>query len=382
MLMDTIGTGIRFVKDANLDLVSISRYLKLPVSNGLVETPNRGMFIYNSNDNILYYADGTTWIPINSSVNPPTLIDNQTFILHFADHSIRLGFDMEGSPNTTTTLQTSQSTNKTIITPDINGTIIVSQTGAPITNTGSGMVFINSPTNAALHQSSSGIQYSTAAPLSGSAPGATVSAQLRVNQYGTNANVPGVSTFKSRGTTIGSLAPVIVGDIIFGATAVGVTSNNSIPIGGLIQIVASSVPPASGWIGTDYVLSLVSKNGPANGRRKVFRVDSEGVLHLYEGGVVQGSPQPGVAGVVSLGVAGTFTVNNVNVSATSRITLTMQDGGSVPTGAVYVASRVPGVSFTIGSTTGAGNSGVNVYYQIYEISDPITFFDGPADFEY
>lgn len=40
-------------------------------------------------------------------------------------------------------------------------------------------------------------------------------------------------------------------------------------------------------------------------------------------------------------------------------------GGVVPTTSVYVASRIPGTSFTI-SSIGGGNSGVIVYYQIYE----------------
>ena len=208
----------------------------------------------------------------------------------------------------------------------------------------------------ALNGSNSGIQYSNLTANR---------AQFRGNQYGANTGVPGITSFKSRGTTIGVNAPVIVGDIIFGATAIGVTGNLNIPLSGLIRIEVVAAPAGQGYIGTDYTLQLVSKNGPGNGIRKVFRVDSESVIHLYEQTTVGGQPQNGCAGVATLDGTGTFIVLNANVTATSRFNLTIQDTGAVPTTSVYVSARVVGTSFTI-SSIGGGNSGVNVYWQIFE----------------
>jgi hypothetical protein len=217
-----------------------------------------------------------------------------------------------------------------------------------------GRVFFGATT--ALHGSNAGVQYSNLTANR---------AQFRGNQYGANAGVPGITAFKSRGATIGSLSPVIVGDIIFGATAIGVTDNLNFPLSGLIRIEVAAVPISAGYIGTDYTLQLVSKNGPSNGARKVFRIDSEGVLHLYEQTTVLGQPQNGMAGVATLDGTGTFVVPNVNVTATSRFNLTIQDTGAVPTAPVYASARSVGVSFTI-SSIGGGNVGVNVYWQLFE----------------
>lgn len=201
--------------------------------------------------------------------------------------------------------------------------------------------------------------------------------QFRSSQYGANTGNPGISTFKSRGATPGTLVPVAVGDVIFGITAVGVTGNSSppgIPLSGLIQIVASSVPTTpvvtGGWIGTDYTLQLVSKNGPSNGRRKVFRINSEGVPQLFEQTTVMSQVQDGTAGLSTFPTlpATTIVVSNQNFSATSRFTLTIQDG-AVPLAGVYVSSRVVGTSFTISSIGGVTQPGVVVYWQIWE---PVT----------
>jgi hypothetical protein len=194
--------------------------------------------------------------------------------------------------------------------------------------------------------------------------------QYRSSQYGNNTGNPGLSTLKSRGASVGQLVPVAVGDVIAGITAVGVTNATTpgIPIGGLIQIICSSLPasppPVGGWIGTDYTLSLVSKNGPSNGRRRVFRINSEGTPQLYESNTVMSQLQDGTAGLATL-LGGTVVVANQNVSLVSRFNLTIQDSGIVPTSAIYVSARSVGVSFTISSM--AGNpDGTLVYYQLWE----------------
>lgn len=215
--------------------------------------------------------------------------------------------------------------------------------------------------NTPLHGSNTGIQYSATRANR---------AQIRLNAYGNHGGDEGVgmTSFKSRGATIGSLASVLVGDSIYRITAIGVTGNNSgIPLSGTIDCLVTTVAPT--YLGTDWVFANVSKNGPQNGKRNVFRVDSESVIHLLEKTtfIFNGSPvtQDGCAGVAILDGGGNFLVLNANVTATSRITLTIQDGGAVPTTSVYVSTRVPGTSFTI-SSIGGGNFGVNVYWQIFE----------------
>lgn len=271
-----------------------------------------------------------------------TIADNAFTIVDATDSTKQLMFDVQGSPSTLTKIITNPTTNRNFITPDIDGTALVAQTGTDI-------VYIGGPISS-FPTSNAGIQYNSLIANR---------AQIRENQFGNNTGVPGVSTFKSRGLTLGSLAPVQVNDVIFRDTAVGVTDNLSIPLSGLISIRVSSVPPASGWIGTDYELQLVSKNGPANGRRIVFKVNSEGILQVRE------TPNT-MAGVATTGAGGTIIVNNTNISSTSRITLTIQDTGpgNPPTGFVYVSARTPSSNFTIQSSS--LQPGIDVYYQIWE----------------
>ncbi len=224
--------------------------------------------------------------------------------------------------------------------------------GNPNGGLGTFELFINQG-GVALHGSNSGIQYSS-----------TVAnrAQIRENQYGANAGIPGISTFKSRGLTVGSLAAVVDGDSIFRATAVGVCGDNvSIPLSGLISItipVGGSVP-AQNWIATDFEVQLVPLAGPINGRKQTFKVDSEGILYVREAANK-------MAGTAILDGTGTAVVLNTRVKATTKFNLTVQDGGAAPTGSVYQSARVVGTSFTIKSNAGAADTGVQVYYQLWE----------------
>jgi hypothetical protein len=211
-------------------------------------------------------------------------------------------------------------------------------------------LFMGAPS--ALHGSNAGIQYSSLV---------SNRAQFRGNQYGANTGVPGITTFKSRGTSIGTLSPVIAGDIIYGATGIGVAPGNLIPLSFLSRAVVSSV--GASWISTDYELSLVPLIGPTNGVRRVFGVSSEGMLRVRE-------TVNSMAGLVALDASGQFVVLNTNIKTTSRFTLTVQDNVSGPTippsGFIYVSTRTAGTSFTITSTAGATDAGVIVYYQIWE----------------
>lgn len=182
-------------------------------------------------------------------------------------------------------------------------------------------------------------------------------AQYRGNQFGANTGIPGITGFKSRGATITSLAAVLAGDVLFRATAIGVTGNNAdIPLAGSISINAAFVAP--NYVATDFEVALVSLAGPINSRRPVFIVDSEGVLHVKEGANA-------MAGVAVTGAGGTIIVPNTRITANTRIALTVQDGGVAPTNGMYVSGRVVGASFTIQMIV-AGDVGVSVYYQLYE----------------
>jgi hypothetical protein len=229
--------------------------------------------------------------------------------------------------------------------------------GNPNGGLGTFELFINQG-GVALHGSNAGIQYSS-----------TVAnrAQIRENQYGANAGIPGISTFKSRGLTVGSLAGVIDGDSIFRATAVGVAGDNvSIPLSGLISItvpIGGSVV-GQNWIATDFEVQLVPLAGPINGRKQTFKVDSEGILYVREAANK-------MAGIATLDAAGQAVVANTRVKTTTKFNLTIQEGtGVAPTGTVYQASRVVGTSFTIKSNAGAADAGVQVYYQLWEPTSP------------
>lgn len=214
-------------------------------------------------------------------------------------------------------------------------------------------VFVNQG-GAALHGSNAGLQFSSDTSNRGSG---------RFNQYGNNTGVPGITGFKSRSTTIGGLAVVQVGDVIFRNTAIGVTDNLSIPLSGTISINVTTVPAGQGWIGTEYELGLVPAEGPANGRKVVYKISSQGVPVLLETALPAGGR---TAGLSLLDGTGNITVANVSVKAGTRFVLTVQDGGAAPTGTVYVSARVASTSFTITSSAGAADSGVQVYWQLYE----------------
>jgi hypothetical protein len=227
--------------------------------------------------------------------------------------------------------------------------------GNPNGGLGTFELFINQG-GVALHGSNSGIQYSS-----------TVAnrAQIRENQYGANVGVPGISTFKSRGATVGALAGVIDGDVIFRATAVGVCGDNvSIPLSGLISILVpvGGSNPGQNWIATDFEVQLVPLAGPINGRKITFKVDSEGILYVREAANK-------MAGIAVLDATGTAVVANTRVKATTRFNLTVQEGVA-PTGSVYQSSRIVGTSFTIKSNAGAADAGVQVYYQLWEPTSP------------
>lgn len=63
-----------------------------------------------------------------------SLVDNSTFIIDNSDATKRLGFDAAGTTGTTTTLATSQTTNKTITLPDFTTTLVGTDSTQTLTN--------------------------------------------------------------------------------------------------------------------------------------------------------------------------------------------------------------------------------------------------------
>lgn len=133
-------------------------------------------------------------------------------------------------------------------------------------------------------------------------------AQYRSAQYGANSGVPGISAFKSRGATIGSLVGLLPGDLLCRITASGVTNNNAdTPLAAFItlQVPAGWVPPppgppATGWLPSEYELQLVPLAGPINSRRVVFKVTSEGETESLNG-VRVGGPDTTPATIATVG---------------------------------------------------------------------------------
>ena len=303
-------------------------------------------------------------------------VDTKFRIVSVSDSSKVLQFRVNGLTDTSATIVTRQTANRTLTLPDADGTLVLSQAGAnqtyTITNQAanttltippiSGTVIVQTITNqifmggptTTLQGSAAGMQYSSIT---------SNQANLRLNQFGNNAGVPGITAFKSRGTSIGALAPVQVGDVLFGVTAIGVTDNLSIPIGSTIRVIVATggVPAGQGWVATNYELQLVPLAGPANGRKQMLLITSEGIFHIREAA-------NSMAGTATTIAGGSVVVSNTQITATSKITLTIQDGGTVPTGFVYVSSRSIGASFTITSST--SDVGVVSYYQIWEPTTP------------
>ena len=227
--------------------------------------------------------------------------------------------------------------------------------GGAVGSTGSPRLLLNQG-GTALHGSNAGIQVASAIANRGA---------IRVNQYGNNSGVPGITGFKSRGLTVGDLVSVSVDDVLWRATGIGVCDDDvSIPLAGMISLNAEFV--ATGYVACRFAVQAVPADGPNFGaRREVFAVTSQGIPQLQE------NTNRG-AGLVTLGADGSFTVLNTNADGIeSRYTLTVQEGtGFVPAGRIYISAHVDGVSFRIKSTAGGADQGVVVYWQMWGACAP------------
>jgi hypothetical protein len=156
-------------------------------------------------------------------------------------------------------------------------------------------------------------------------------AQYRSSQYGANTGAPGISTFKSRGATVGALAAVLPGDVLFRATCVGVSNTLTIPLAGFItiQVPTNFVPAAQAWTPSEYELQLVPLAGPINSRRVVFKVSSEGETQSLNG-VRVGGPATTPATIATVGAiirSGNGDPNGVITGSVGDLWLRL-DGGA------------------------------------------------------
>ena len=201
--------------------------------------------------------------------------------------------------------------------------------------------------------SNAGLQYSSTTPNR---------AQIRNNQYGANNAGAGLTTFKSRGLVIG--APLqagdglLVGDIVQGFTAIGVTGNGLlIPLVFTQRVTVAQSNPTS--LATDWTIQLCPLDSVTNSIRNAFGVTSEGIQKVRE-------TVDCMAGLAVLDAAGQIVITNKNVKTNTRFLITVQDGGTAPTGNIFQSARTVNTDFTIKSNAGAADAGVQVYYQLYE----------------
>jgi hypothetical protein len=201
--------------------------------------------------------------------SPFPVLDSVFKVTGTADPTKFLTVDLSNQATTSgVTIFPSAGISRPFRLPDISGTAVVQEDTT-------GFVFIGATVQ--LHGSNSRMQLSSII---------SNGSQYRANQYGANTGAPGISTFKSRGATVGSLAGIIAGDVLFRATCVGVAPDNaSIPLAAFItiQVPSGFVPAGQAWAPSEYELQLVPLAGPINSRRVVFKVGSEGDTQTLRG---------------------------------------------------------------------------------------------------
>ena len=214
--------------------------------------------------------NASAWAPLSTPAFP--VLDSVFLVENAIDPTKQLAADLSGqAAATTTTITTTAQVSRPFRLPDISGTAIVQQDAT-------GQVFMGIGVTTSQHGSNAGLQYSTTTANR---------AQFRVNQYGANTAGAGITTFKSRGAAIGALGAVLPGDLLGRWTAIGVAADGlSIPLAGTLSV---QVPPqyvpiiTDSWVPTDYELALVPLAGPANSRRPVQLVTSEGETQTLRG---------------------------------------------------------------------------------------------------
>jgi len=290
-------------------------------------------------------SNGAVWIPEGGAAPPPPATPDLASVLAQGNKTLAHDILLDG----TQALDTDGPLVLRLGTGNATGAAL----GTPMGGLGAFQLFVNQ--GGVSFNSNAGIQYSS-----------TVAnrAQLRVNLFDpTGVGVPGMTAFRSRGATVGALAGVLDGDILWRATAVAVCGDNvSIPLAGYIsiQVPVGGSAPGQAWVAADFAVELTPLEGPTSSHREVFKITSQGVPCLRDG-VNRAS------GLATLDAAGQIVVPNTSVKVTTRFSLSVQEGtGVVPVGSVYQSSRVANTSFQLKSSGGAADAGLVVFWELWE----------------
>ena len=103
---------------------------------GSTNTFTKLRFIQTGNITIDFPTSNTTIVGTTDQqdLTNKNLVDTSTFIVDNSDNTIRIGFNTTGSTNTTTTLTSSQTANRTLTLPDTTDTMIARTTTDILTN--------------------------------------------------------------------------------------------------------------------------------------------------------------------------------------------------------------------------------------------------------
>jgi len=250
---------------------------------------------------------------------------------------------------------------------DPNAVAFFSPTGAALIDNPQFIVDNSDPNNLRVYINQTGpVPYAPATPSgAGMQYSSNVAgrAALRLSQYGNNGGAQNVSFFKSRGTNVGDEAALIAGDTILNLTGAGVAGDGlSVPLAAIFDAIIPAGGVFAQSISPDFRWQLAKS--AINSRREVWRmVGLTGDFVMKNAGqrILIKEGANAMQGVATNGA----TVLNTLITANTRISLTWQDGGGVPSGAPYVSARVVGISFTIQSTN-VLDAGVNVFWQLWE----------------
>jgi hypothetical protein len=206
-----------------------------------------------------------------------------------------------------------------------------------------------------LHNSNAGIQYSSLIANR---------AQLRANAYGAHAGVAGITGFKSRGVTIGALAPIVPGDVMFRATALGVSGALSLNLAGLVSLQAAIVGPA--FVSTDLEVALATSTA---GTRPCWTAKGEtgewigsvagGIVRENLGGALIGlgptiiTWTPGAVAPLAPNVVDSWAALMLLLPATRGPVRVFLDGSIAPTIVPLGVWNLARVTFTGPATNGA-----------------------------
>lgn len=254
--LSAVAVGVGKIKVTATDTVLGYLGQKLVAGAGITLTPQN----LGGDETLLVASTGFVSWPV---------ADNVFGVANAVDPTKLLHIDASGqAPGTTATIYLGGSVSRPFRLPNITGTAVVQQDTT-------GFVFLGSDVQ--LHGSNSGVQFSTLVQNR---------AQFRGNQYGANVGAGGITGFKSRGLTIGSLGGALNGDPLCRMTAIGVTPDNAlIPLAGMLtfRVPDSFVPAGQSYLPAELEVQVAATGGPTNSIRRVFVITSDGEVQTLRG---------------------------------------------------------------------------------------------------